>query len=152
MHIEFLHIYKKYDEFKDATALVDVSFVIESEKRMIAIRGHNGAGKSTLLNLLGALDYPDSGKIIVDTKDITKLSRNELSNYRLHDIGIIFQFFNLFPTFTIYENIAIPGYLAGTNRKKLKMDIESIAELVGIKHILMKYPAVKCNVQLLPGH
>lgn len=140
MHIEFSNVYKKYEEFKDATALLDVSFVIESTKKMIAIRGHNGAGKSTLLNLLGALDTADSGKIIVGNKDLTLLNRNQLAEYRLHEIGIVFQFFNLFPTFTIYENIAMPGYLARTNRKKLHNDVKAIAEKVGIIHLLNKLP------------
>lgn len=140
MYIEFSHVYKKYEEFKDATALTDVSLCIEYEKRMIAIRGHNGAGKSTLLNLLAGLDHPDSGQVIVGTKDLTKLSRNELADYRLQEIGIIFQFFNLFQTYTLFENIAIPGYIAGKSRKTLKHDIEHLADEIGIRGILNKYP------------
>jgi len=140
MHIEFSHVYKTYKDFKDATALENVSFCIESEHRMIAIQGHNGAGKSTLLNLLAALDSPDSGRILVGEQDLTQLSRNALANYRLHEIGIVFQFFNLFPSRTIEENIALPGYLADRNRKALKKDVEKLAEEVEITHILKKYP------------
>ncbi len=138
MHIEFQDVYKTYP-VKGATVLQGVSFRIDSES-MIAIRGHNGAGKSTLLNLLGALDHPDSGKIIVGDRDITQLSRNALADYRLHEIGIVFQFFNLFPTYTIEENIAIPGYLANRSRKTLKIEVEKLAEEVKITHILKKFP------------
>ena len=72
--------------------------------------------------------------------NLTHFNRSQLANYRLHEIGIIFQFFNLFPTLTVFENIAVPGYLAKTPHKILHRNVEEIAELVGISHLLQHHP------------
>jgi putative ABC transport system ATP-binding protein len=140
MYISLKNIFKQYDEFKNNQALNDVTFKIEPQEKMVAVVGPSGAGKSTLLNLIAALDQPDSGEIIVSSQNITRLSRSQLANYRLHEIGIIFQFFNLFPTLTVFENIAVPGYLAKTPNKILHRKVEEIAEQVGISHLLKNHP------------
>lgn len=140
MYISFQNITKQYDQFKNNLALSDVSFKIEPQEKMVAIVGPSGAGKSTILNLIAALDQPDSGEILVSSQNITQLNRFQLANYRLHEIGIIFQFFNLFPTLTVFENIAVPGYLAKIPNKVLHRKVEVIAEQVGIGHLLKSYP------------
>lgn len=134
------NVSKQYEQFKDNQALIDVSLTIESHEHTTAIIGPSGSGKSTLLNLIAALDKPNSGEIIVNSLNLSKLSRVQLARYRLHEIGIIFQFFNLFPTLTIFENIAVPAYLANTSRKIFKIEVEKIAEHVGIRHLLHHYP------------
>lgn len=104
-------------EFKDVTrvyksgdhelkALNGVNFSLE-EGKFVVILGPSGAGKSTLLNLLGGLDSPTSGKILVNGKDIATLNGNELADYRAATVGFVFQFYNLIPTLTVYENVAL---------------------------------------------
>ncbi|GGI88018.1 ABC transporter ATP-binding protein [Legionella impletisoli] len=140
MAIILRHVFKQYKQFKNNQALVDVSLRIDPEDKMVALIGPSGSGKSTLLNLIAALDKPNSGEIIVNSRNILRLNRTDLAQYRLHDVGIVFQFFYLFPTLTIFENIAVPGYLANTSRKNLKKEVEAIADLVGIRHLLNRHP------------
>ena len=140
MQIEINHVYKEYEQYKDNQALVDVSVTIQPNEHMVAIVGPSGAGKSTLLNLIAALDQPSAGNICVNARNLSKLNRTQLARFRLHEIGIIFQFFNLFPTLTVFENIAVPGYLAKTPRKILHQEVETLAEQVHIAHLLKHYP------------
>lgn len=104
-------------EFKDVTrvytnddhelrALDGVSFTLD-EGKFVVILGPSGAGKSTLLNMLGGLDSPTSGSITVNGRDISALSNNELADYRASAVGFVFQFYNLIPTLTVYENVAL---------------------------------------------
>jgi ABC-type lipoprotein export system ATPase subunit len=140
MNLSIKQVYKEYEQYKNTQALADVTVTIESTECMVGIVGPSGAGKSTLLNLIAALDQPSSGEIIVANHNLSLLNRTQLAHYRLHEIGVIFQFFNLFPTLTIFENIAIPGYLAKTPRKILRKEVEAIAEQVHIEHLLNHYP------------
>ena len=104
-------------EFKDVTrvytsgdheqkALDGVNLSLEGGK-FVVILGPSGAGKSTLLNMLGGLDSPTSGTIKVNGRDISTLSNNELADYRAATVGFVFQFYNLIPTLTVYENVAL---------------------------------------------
>lgn len=104
-------------EFQDVTrvyisgdheqrALDGVNLTLE-EGKFVVILGPSGAGKSTLLNMLGGLDSPTSGKILVEGKDISTLTSNELAAYRAKKVGFVFQFYNLIPTLTVYENVAL---------------------------------------------
>ena len=97
-------IYKSGDHEQRALDGVDLTL---EEGKFIVVLGPSGAGKSTLLNLLGGLDSPTSGTIIVDGKDISTLTRNELADYRASTVGFVFQFYNLIPTLTVYENVAL---------------------------------------------
>lgn len=92
-------------------ALDSVNFSLD-EGKFVVILGPSGAGKSTLLNLLGGLDSPTSGKIYVQGKDISKLSNNELAEYRASTVGFVFQFYNLVPTLTVKENVALVKEIA----------------------------------------
>ena len=87
-------------------ALDSVNLELE-EGKFIVVLGQSGAGKSTLLNLLGGLDSPTDGTITVDGKDISKLSRDELAEYKASKVGFVFQFYNLIPTLTVLENVAL---------------------------------------------
>ena len=104
-------------EFKDVTriytsgdhelrALDGVNFTLD-EGKFVVILGPSGAGKSTLLNMLGGLDSPTNGTITVNGKDISTLNNNELADYRASTVGFVFQFYNLIPTLTVYENVAL---------------------------------------------
>ena len=98
--------------------------------------GPSGAGKSTLLNLLGGLDSPTSGKIIVDGKDISDLSGDELAVYRAAKVGFVFQFYNLVPTLTVHENVALVKEIAPDALSATKM-----LEEVGLSDHLKNFPS-----------
>ena len=87
---------------------------------MVAIVGPSGAGKSTLLHLLSGLDKPDSGSIMFHNKELTKLNSNQLNEFRNKKIGFIFQFHHLLPEFTALENVCIPAWIAGKDKKNIK--------------------------------
>ena len=91
------------------------------DREVFGLVGSNGAGKSTLLNLLGGLDTPTSGKIIVDGRDISTLSKNELADYRAETVGFVFQFYNLIPTLTVHENVALVKEIAKNSLSATKM-------------------------------
>lgn len=107
-------------------ALDEVDLSIEKGK-FVVILGPSGAGKSTLLNMIGGLDSPTSGQIIVDGKDISTLSDDELADYRASKVGFIFQFYNLIPTLTVLENIAIVKDISAN-----PLDSEKMLDEVGL--------------------
>lgn len=106
------------------------------EGKFIVVLGPSGAGKSTLLNLLGGLDSPTSGAIEVEGKDISKLSGDELAEYRAATIGFVFQFYNLIPTLTVYENVALVKELT-----KNALDPAEMIAAVGLSDHLKNFPA-----------
>lgn len=133
-------------EFKDVTrvytsgdhelkALDGVNMTLE-EGKFVVILGPSGAGKSTLLNLLGGLDSPTSGKIYVEGKDISRLSNDELAEYRALTVGFVFQFYNLVPTLTVHENVMLVKEIAPNAFSATKM-----LEEVGLSDHLKNFPA-----------
>ena len=112
----------------------------------IAVVGPSGAGKTTLINCLGALDFPDEGKVIynIDGKgtgsDITQMSDKEHKQMRLHKIGLIFQFYNLFPILTAFENVELPTILAGLPEKKRHERVKRLLKMVGLEHRMDHLP------------
>ncbi|MEM3526427.1 MAG: ABC transporter ATP-binding protein, partial [Candidatus Jordarchaeaceae archaeon] len=122
-------------------ALRGVSLVVESG-RWIAIQGPSGSGKSTLLNLIGCLDRPTSGRILLEGIDVAKLSENKIAEIRGEKIGFIFQTFNLVQSLTVMENILLPTYftkkLKGTEAKRRA---EEIMKRIGIYHLKDRFPS-----------
>jgi len=116
-------------------ALDHVSFSLE-EGKFVVILGPSGAGKSTLLNLLGGLDTPSEGKIVVADRDISELSDNELADYRASKVGFVFQFYNLIPTLTVYENVALVGEISAN-----ALDAKEMIARVGLSDHLNNFPA-----------
>lgn len=92
---------------------------------VVSIVGPSGAGKTTLLQIIGTLDKPDSGEIIIDGTDVSSLSRNKLAEFRNLHIGFVFQFHQLLPEFTALENIMIPAFIAGKSRGEAKNGLKS---------------------------
>ncbi|MFX0186394.1 MAG: ABC transporter ATP-binding protein [Candidatus Hodarchaeota archaeon] len=121
----------------NVTALNNINLQIKKGE-LVAIVGPSGSGKSTLINCLGALDFPNSGQIIynIDGKgtgsDITKMNSREHKEMRLHQIGLIFQFYNLFPILTAYENVELPLLLGGESREDIKEKVEGLLKSVGL--------------------
>lgn len=126
-------VYKSGDH--ELKALDSVNLSLE-EGKFVVILGPSGAGKSTLLNLLGGLDSPTSGTITVDGKDISTLSDNELAEYRAAKVGFVFQFYNLVPTLTVYENVALVKEIAPN-----ALDPKQMLEEVGLADHIKNFPA-----------
>ena len=111
------------------TALGGISFSVEKGE-FVAIIGASGSGKSTLMHLLGGVDRPTAGKVVIDGNEIYKSNESELAIFRRRNIGIIYQFYNLIPTLTAEENIMLPRLL--DNRKPDKSKLENILETIGL--------------------
>lgn len=126
-------IYKSGDH--ELRALDNISFTLDKGK-FVVILGQSGAGKSTLLNMLGGLDSPTSGKIIVDGRDISEISGDELAKYRAEKVGFVFQFYNLIPTLTVHENVALVKDIAPNSLSATKM-----IEEVGLADHLKNFPS-----------
>ncbi|WP_051053558.1 ABC transporter ATP-binding protein [Mycolicibacterium chubuense] len=98
----------------------------------VSVVGPSGAGKSTLLHLLGALDAPDSGSIRVNDAELAAMSDDEQARFRRHQVGFIFQFFNLLPTLTAWENVAVPALLDGRGLRDVRSRALQLLDLVGL--------------------
>ena len=126
-------IYKSGDH--EQRALDGVSFTLD-EGKFVVILGPSGAGKSTLLNLLGGLDSPTGGRIIVDGTDISTLTGDALADYRAATVGFVFQFYNLIPTLTVQENVALVREIAPD-----ALDAREMLRQVGLSDHLKNFPA-----------
>lgn len=111
--IEVKEIEKSYGSLQ---VLKKVSLTIENNK-VVTIVGPSGAGKSTLLHIIGTLDKPDRGEVIIDGVNLNRLSDDKLAEFRNRHIGFVYQFHHLLPEFTALENVAMPALIAGNNRK-----------------------------------
>ena len=99
---------------------------------VVSIVGPCGAGKTTLLQIIGTLDHPDTGSVVVDGIDTTTLSSKHLADFRNRHLGFVFQFHQLLPEFTAIENIMIPAYIAGTSQSKAKQRAKELLEFMGL--------------------
>ena len=130
---------KRY-EGQEREAVAGVSFDA-APGEFIALMGPSGCGKSTLLHLCGAMDRPGHGRIVLDGTDIAGMSDDQLTLVRRQRIGFVFQFFNLLPTLTLSENIALPLLLAGTRPADADRRARALGERVGLAARLDAYPA-----------
>lgn len=129
--LEVKELTKKYSEGEsEVIALDHVSFSVERGE-FVAIIGASGSGKSTLMNMIGGIDYPTSGSIIIDGNEIQAMSEDELAIFRRRNLGIVYQFYNLIPTLTAEENIALPWKLDG--RKENKERLSEIVNMLGLE-------------------
>ena len=124
------HLVKTYGKDENVVAaLDDVSLSIEKGE-FVAIIGASGSGKSTLLHMLGGVDRPTSGTVLVDGKDIFKQNDEQLSIFRRREIGLVYQFFNLIPVLTVVENITMPVLL--DHRKVNRQRLNELLEMLGL--------------------
>ena len=134
--IQFQKVVKEYDTGGRKFRAIDrVSFEIKKGEFAV-ILGPSGAGKSTILNLLGGMDQATEGAIYIDGRDITKYSEDELTVYRREEVGFVFQFYNLIPTLTALENVALVKAL-----KKGALDPQTTLSLVGLDGHVHQFPA-----------
>jgi putative ABC transport system ATP-binding protein len=115
----------------EVTAVKDVDLAIE-KGTFIGVAGSSGSGKSTLMNLLGGLDSPTSGAIEFEGELISRMDKEELARYRRHDVGMIFQSFNLIPSFTAVENVSLPLLFAGVGKKERRARALALLDRVGL--------------------
>jgi len=138
--IKLREVWKIYDLGKVKVEAVRGITLDVHKKDFIAIMGPSGSGKSTLMNLIGCLDVPTRGKILLKGKDITKLSESSLANIRGRVIGFIFQSYNLLASLTAIENVEIPMIFQGVPRHERKRRAERLLEQVGLSHRKHHFP------------
>jgi len=131
-------VFKRYDDSVPALNGVDLAL---NAGEFVALLGPSGCGKSTLLNLIGCIDLPSSGEVFIEGRATTQLSDDELTALRRDRIGTIFQFFNLVPTLTLAENIALPLVLQRRRRNDVDKRVRDAIESVGIAARADAYPA-----------
>lgn len=134
--IKINNLYKKYNSEIEVDALKNINLIIEDSK-LTTIIGNSGSGKTTLFNMIGAIDRPTEGTVIVDDIDIFNLNEKELANYRNEHIGYIFQAFYLEESFTVLENIIMPLVIRGISKKEREEKALNIAKKMGIESKLM---------------
>ena len=120
---------KKADPTLDVLKGIDLEI---NKGEVVSIVGPSGAGKTTLLQIMGTLDRPDSGKVIVDGVDVSTLSQKKLSDFRNQHVGFVFQFHQLLPEFTALENIMIPAFIAGKSQKEAKRRALELLDFMGL--------------------
>ncbi|MEG0011164.1 MAG: ABC transporter ATP-binding protein [Muribaculaceae bacterium] len=135
--IEIASVNKSYGSLQ---VLRNVSVTINNAE-IISIVGPSGAGKTTLLQIIGTLDAPDSGKVIYDGIDVSKLNERELAQFRNHNIGFVFQFHQLLPEFTTLENVAIPALIGGAKQSDAYRHAKELIEYMGLSDRLQHKPA-----------
>jgi len=130
--VEIEHLAKAYRRGDQIVpVLTDITLTIH-EGDFIALMGPSGSGKSTLLNLIAGIDKPDSGSLLVAGLDITRLSEAELADWRAANVGFIFQFYNLMPVLTAYENVELPLMLTSLSRAERRERVELTLDMVGL--------------------
>jgi putative ABC transport system ATP-binding protein len=138
--IEIKEVYKAYKMGEEKlTVLNDVSLKIDKGE-FVAIVGPSGSGKSTLMNMIGGLDRPTKGAVIVDGEDISTYKDNKMSKFRNEKIGFVFQSFNLESTLTALENVMLPLMLSGIPEKQRKEKAKATLEELGLKDRMKHKP------------
>lgn len=141
MTIELRNVVREYRVGGQRVRALDGVSLRLADEQFVSVVGPSGAGKSTLLHLLGALDSPDSGSIAFDGQEIGRLGDEEQSRFRHRRVGFIFQFFNLLPTLSAWENVAIPQLLDGVRLGRAKPDAIRLLERVGLGNRAQHRPA-----------
>jgi ABC-type lipoprotein export system ATPase subunit len=131
--IELKNVTRRYRQGENAVlALDDVSLRIEPEE-FVAVTGESGSGKSTFLHLIGGLDKPDEGEVVVNGLALQTATDKELTKYRANDLGIVFQFFNLLPTLNVLENVSVPLEFQGVRIREASARAREMLRLVGME-------------------
>jgi putative ABC transport system ATP-binding protein len=134
------HVTKSYRRDSiEIPVLRDISIDVPAGE-FLALMGPSGSGKTTLLNLIAGIDRPNAGKVVVNGTDIALLGESELARWRARHVGFIFQFYNLLPVLTAFENVELPLLLTGLSRKEKREHVEAALNLVGLGDRIHHYP------------
>ncbi|MBE6939531.1 MAG: ABC transporter ATP-binding protein [Ruminococcaceae bacterium] len=135
-YVELIDLYKRYQTGEVVTTAANgINFHMEQGEFVVVV-GPSGAGKTTVLNMLGGMDTCDEGQILVDGRDIAQLTPRELIGYRRHDVGFVFQFYNLVQNLTALENVELAAQICAD-----PMPAQEALEAVGLGHRLNNFPA-----------
>lgn len=138
--VEVQHLKKTFvDDAGAFDVLKDASFTV-NKGEMIALLGISGAGKTTLLQILGGLDRPTAGEVFFEGRSVTALPLRELAAFRNRNIGFVFQFHHLLPDFTAFENVCIPGMIAGKDRKWCEERAKTLLSIFGLERCRSHFP------------
>jgi putative ABC transport system ATP-binding protein len=138
--IEVIDLFKSYQrDSLEIPVLHNITLNI-MEGDFLAFMGPSGSGKTTLLNLIAGIDKPTSGRILIAGTDITELSETELAVWRSHNIGFIFQFYNLIPVLTALENVELPLILTPLSKKERRNHAETALQVVGLADRMHHFP------------
>ena len=139
--VEIANLIKSYRRGDQIVpVLEDISLTI-NEGDFVALMGPSGSGKSTLLNLIAGIDTPDSGTLRIGDVDVTALSEAQLARWRADNVGFIFQFYNLMPVLTAFENVELPLLLTGLSRRERHEHVDVVLRMVGLSDRMDHYPA-----------
>ncbi len=130
--------YRRGDQI--VSVLQDINLNLERGE-FVALMGPSGSGKSTLLNLIAGIDSPDSGRLEIEGIDITGMGEAELARWRADHVGFIFQFYNLMPVLSAFENVELPLLLTHLNRRERREHVDLVLELVGLTDRAEHFPA-----------
>ncbi len=139
--VSIRHVAKSYRRgMQIVPVLADITLDI-AEGDFIALMGPSGSGKSTLLNLIAGIDRPDSGELLVAGQDITRLAESELAAWRAANVGFIFQFYNLMPVLTAFENVELPLMLTRLSRAERRARVQMVLGMVNLADRMDHYPS-----------
>jgi putative ABC transport system ATP-binding protein len=130
--VEIRAVAKSYQRGEQIVPVLNGIDLVIRRGDFVALMGPSGSGKSTLLNLLAGIDKPDEGAIVVAGEDITRLNETELAAWRAASVGFVFQFYNLMPVLTAYENVELPLLLTTLSRRERRNRVEMTLDLVGL--------------------
>ena len=138
--VRISHLSKSYKRGEQVVPVLrDITLDIERGD-FIALMGPSGSGKSTLLNLIAGIDKPDAGELLVGGEDITRYGEADLADWRAANVGFIFQFYNLMPVLSAFENVELPLLLTPLNKRERRTRVETALALVGLSDRMVHYP------------
>jgi putative ABC transport system ATP-binding protein len=135
------HVAKSYRRGGQIVPVLNDITLDIADREFLGLMGPSGSGKTTLLNLIAGIDKPDSGEIRIDGVDITRLSEAQLADWRAGNVGFIFQFYNLMPVLTAFENVELPLLLTPLSRRARREHAEAALALVGLADRMEHYPS-----------
>jgi len=139
--VQISHVVKSYRRgVQTVPVLTDITLSI-AEGNFVALMGPSGSGKSTLLNLIAGIDRPDSGELLVGGLDITRLPEAALADWRAANVGFIFQFYNLMPVLSAFENVELPLMLTRLTRQERRERVTMVLDMVNMADRMSHYPS-----------